>query len=99
MSRSALLSLNHMGGPGEVAARLTTAEPAGQYFVPWPAIDTWEVATDSDGPDFHRLRLRPRGRVHVRRFRALGGHEADLLDGVRAIGRAPVRLLDDLTAP
>lgn len=99
MSRGALLTL---GGTGDVQgqmASLRTADAAGQHFVPWTTIATWEVTTDSDGPDFHRLRLRPQGYVHVRRFRPGTGHEADLLDGVRSIGRVPVRLHDDLTLP
>jgi hypothetical protein len=98
MSRSALLTLDGTDGFQEHIASLRTADTAGQYFVPWTAIDTWEVTTDSDGPDFHRLRLRPRGALHIRRFRPHTGHEADLLDGVRSIGRVPVRLHDDLMA-
>ena len=44
------------------------------------------------------LELRQGGPVEVRRFRPDGGHEADVLDAVRAIGRVPVRLFDSLPA-
>jgi len=99
VSRSALLNLGGLGDFREEIAATRTADAAGQHFVPWTAIDTWEVTTDSDGPNFHRLLLRPRGQVRIRRFRPGTGHEADLLDGVRAIGQVPVRLFDDLTVP
>jgi hypothetical protein len=98
ISRSALLQLHGSGGFADHVAALHTADAAGQYYVPWSDITTWEVCTDSDGPNYHRLVLRPSGSVQVRRFRPDAGHEADLLDGVRAIGRVPVRLHDDLTA-
>ncbi len=97
-SRSALLNLGGEGGIAEAIASLRVADAAGQYFVPWAAIDGWEIDTDGDGPDFHRLRLRPGGSVLLRRFRARTGPEAGLLDGVRSIGRVPVLLKDDLTA-
>jgi hypothetical protein len=97
VSRSTLLHLAGPGGLGEHIASLRTADAAGQYFVPWADIDTWELATDREGPDFHRLLLHGGGQVQLRRFAPATGHEADLLDGVRAIGQVPVRLLDDLS--
>ncbi len=98
VSRSALLQLHGTGSLSDRATQLLAADAAGQYFVPWSDIATWEVTSGSDGPDFHRLLLRPQGAVHVRRFQPNQGHEADLLDGVRAIGQVPVRLHDDLNA-
>lgn len=98
MSRNVLLNVHSTGSFSEHLATVMAADAAGQYFVPWSSIECWGVESDSDGPDFYRLALRPQGEVRVRRFRASAGHEADLLDGVRAIGQVPVRLHDDLTA-
>lgn len=72
------------------------AQQAGQLFVAWSDIAEWAVDTDSDGPDYHCLQLRPQGRLRVRRFRPDVGTECDLLDAVRSIGRLPVRLRCDV---
>ena len=74
------------------------AASARQSFVAWDEITAWEVRCDDDRPDHYALRLRQGGPVEVRRFRPDGGHEADVLDAVRAIGRVPVRLFDSLPA-
>lgn len=97
-ARSALLAVDSGDGLRDRLHRLRGADAAGQYFVPWADMACWEVATDSDGPDPHRLRLRGGGCVRLRRFIARDRREADLLDGVRAIGRVPLRLRDDLPA-
>ena len=79
-------------------AAYMAAASARQSFVAWDEITAWEVRCDDDRPDHYALRLRQGGPVEVRRFRPDGGHEADVLDAVRAIGRVPVRLFDSLPA-
>lgn len=71
-------------------------QQAGRLFVPWTDVVEWAVDTDSDGPDYHCLQLRPQGELRVRRFCPETASECDLLDAVRSVGRLPVRLRCDL---
>lgn len=71
-------------------------QQAGQLFVPWADVVEWAVDTDSDGPDYHCLQLRPQGELRVRRFRPEAATECDLLDAVRSVGRLQVRLRCDV---
>jgi hypothetical protein len=91
-SRSALLSTHDV-------ATSWVADAAGQLFIPWADIVEWGVDTDSDGPDFHLLRMRPAGQVRIRRFVPGQASECALLDAVRSVGQVPVRLRCDVAAP
>ena len=93
VSRSALLGFR---GVPDGAARLWISQTIGECFVPWADIREWEVCDDSENPDFHRLLLTTKGHVLVRRFAAVQGSEAQLLDAVRSIGKLPVRILCDI---
>jgi hypothetical protein len=96
VSRPALLNVRVAGSLAEQMAAHHAADAAGQFFVPWADIDTWTVATDSDGPNFHHLALHSGGEVKLARFTPTHGHEADVLDAVRAIGQCVLWLRDDL---
>lgn len=92
-SRSCLLS---MPGVSEAMARIWVADNTGEMFIAWAEIAEWGVDIDSDGPDYHLLRLRPSGTVRVKRFLPDQTSECGLLDAVRSIGKVPVRLRCDV---
>lgn len=87
--------LSTPGLPRSLEAAWVT-EQAGQRFVPWPDIAEWIVETDSEGPDYHRLRMRFRGELRLRRFQPEAGTECDVLDAVRGVGGVAVRLRCDV---
>lgn len=93
LSKRALLGFRHMPDGG---AQMRISQTIGEFFVPWADLREWEVCDDSDGPNYYRLPLRTTGCVLVRRFAAVEGSEAQLLDAVRAIGKLPVRMLCDI---
>jgi hypothetical protein len=66
-----------------------------RVFVPWSDIQEWEVHTNSDGPDYYRLRCTGGGHVNLRRP-AKPADEIELLDSVRSTGQIPVRLFCDV---
>ncbi|MFT4240853.1 MAG: hypothetical protein QM569_01105 [Acidovorax sp.] len=88
-------SLLGMQGVPRLIEATWVAEQAGQWFVPWADITEWVVETDSDGPDNYRLLLR-QGQMRLQRLTPDAGHECDVLDAVRAVGRCPVRLRCDV---
>jgi hypothetical protein len=92
-SRSCLLS---MQGVPKATAKLWVADNTGEVFIPWGDIVEWCVDTDSDGPDYYRLRLRSGGVIRVRRFPPDHASECDVLDAVRSVGQIPVRLRCDV---
>ncbi|MFP5390783.1 MAG: hypothetical protein ACLGI6_04440 [Gammaproteobacteria bacterium] len=83
-------------GTREPFATSWVAHQLGQLFVSWEEIEEWIVDTDSDGPDYYRLKLRSHGALHVRRFRPEESCECTLLDAVRSAGKVPVRLRCDV---
>lgn len=85
-----------MRGVEQRLGTLWVVQQAGQLFLPWADIVEWAVDTDSDGPDYHCLPLRPQGELRVRRFRPDAATECALLDAVRGVGRLPVRLRCDV---
>lgn len=93
VSRSGLLT---MQGVSDIVAKSWVADHSGEMFIPWADIVEWSVDTDSDGPDYYLLKLRPGGTLRVRRFRPDAATECDLLDAVRHIGKLPVRLRCDV---
>lgn len=93
LSRHALLELQ---GVPETIAKIWIAEQIQEHFVAWGDIIEWTVETDSDGPDYYVLKLRPKGMIRVRRFKPKSASECDLLDAVRSVGKLPVRLLCDI---
>lgn len=93
LSRHALL---RMHGVPDFMAKVWVAEQLGEQFVAWSDIVEWVVDTDSDGPNYYLLKLRPKGMLTVRRFEPDTATECDLLDAVRSVGEVPVRLRCDL---
>ncbi len=93
LSRSGLLSIQ---GVPDALGRLWISEQAGELFVAWKEVAEWVIDTDSDGPDYYLLNLRPRGTIKVRRFQPDTASECDLLDAVRSAGNVPVRLRCDV---
>lgn len=92
-SRHALL---RMQGVPEFMAKAWVAEQTQEHFVAWSDIIEWAVTTDSDGPDYYLLKLRPKGVLSVRRFKPDCATECAVLDAVRSVGKVPVRLLCDI---
>jgi hypothetical protein len=93
LSRHALLTMQDVP---DFMAKVWIAEQTQELFVSWSDIVEWAVDTDSDGPNYYLLKLRPKGALKVRRFKPDTATECDLLDAVRSVGKVPVRLLDDL---
>lgn len=93
LSRHALLK---MQGVPETIAKIWIAEQTQEHFVAWGDVVEWTVETDSDGPDYYALKLRPKGMLSVRRFKPDSASECDLLDAVRSVGKVPVRLRCDI---
>lgn len=93
LSRSCLLSMQDVS---RAMASFWVADHTGELFVPWADIVEWSVESDSDGPDYYSLRLRPGGAIRVRRFAPDHASECDLLDAVRSVGKVPVRLRCDV---
>jgi len=83
-------------GTGDPFATSWVAHQLGKLFVSWKDIEEWIVDTDSDGPDYYRLKLRSRGEVHVRRFHPKESCECNLLDAIRNAGKLSVRLRCDV---
>lgn len=71
-------------------------QQSGQLFVPWSDVVEWVVESDSDGPDYYRLKLHPRGELKIRRFRPEMATECELLDAIRSVGKLPIRLQCDV---
>lgn len=93
LSKSALLGFRSMPDGG---AKMWISQTIGECFVPWADLREWEVCDDSEGPNYYRLPLKTKGHVLIRRFAAVEGSEAQLLDAVRSIGKLPVRMLCDI---
>ena len=93
LSRHTLL---RMQGVPDFMAKAWVVEQTQEHFVTWKDITEWIVKTDSDGPDYYWLKLRPKGVLSVRRFKPDCATECDLLDAVRSVGKLPVRLLCDI---
>ncbi|WP_459990876.1 hypothetical protein [Methylosoma difficile] len=89
-------SLLMMQGVSEGMGKHWIAEQTGELFFPWTDITEWGVETDSDGPNFYLLMLRPKGMLRIRRFQPDSATECDILDAVRYVGRLPVRLSCDV---
>ena len=85
-----------MQGASQTMTKLWVAENVGEMSIPWADIVEWSVETDSDGPDYYLLRLRPHGRTRVRRFLPDHASECDVLNAVRSVGKIPVRLRCDI---
>ena len=96
LSRSCLLGIQSLQGVPGLMQLTWVTEQAGQLFVPWTDVERWEVKTDSDGPDYYRLALHPRGTLLLRRLQPAEGTECALLDAVRSVGGRPVLLCDDV---
>jgi hypothetical protein len=94
LSRATILAI--LGFPG-AASQKWISEQVGELFVPWKDIAEWVVETDSDAPDYYELKLHPRGKIRVQRFKPFAGNECDLLDAVRSAGNLPIRLRCDVT--
>ncbi len=92
-SRNTLLS---MQGVPDFLAKAWSADQAGESFVAWTDIDEWIVEYDSDGPNYHGLKVRPRGMIRLRRFEPGLSDECALLDAVRFVGKLSVRLRCDV---
>lgn len=85
-----------MQNVSQLLSKAWVSEQLGYLFVPWSDVIEWVVQTDSDGPDYFLIKLLPKGALTVRRFHPDGTTECNLLDGVRSIGKRPVRLLCDV---
>lgn len=72
------------------------ARQSEELFVPWSDVAEWIVDSDTEGPDYYRLKLHPQGELKVRRFEPEMASESKILDAVRSIGKLPVRLKCDV---
>lgn len=85
-----------MQGTKQLFETSWVAQQAGQLFVPWNDVVEWIVDSDSDGPDYYRLKLHSRGELKILRFRPEMATECELLDAVRSVGKLPIRLHCDV---